>query len=223
MRKNAFFIICAMVALLASSCAKPAGTEPAEETTGFKPVASVKEIMDNIVDPNADELWESVSTTIDINGITERYPRTDEEWKAVRNNAIALVEAPNLLMMPRPVAGKGDKSQNPEIELEPEQIEKLIDADRATFRKLALDLQDKAIIALKAIDSKDKDALSDIGGPIDEACENCHLKYWYPNEAKNRLTPQQAPTPIDAATEKKPESSPSAPQTNTAKPKEEKK
>ena len=34
--------------------------------------------------------------------------------------------------------------------------------------------------ALAAIDKKDADALSDAGETIDEACEQCHLKYWYP-------------------------------------------
>ena len=29
-------------------------------------------------------------------------------------------------------------------------------------------------------DKKDADALQDAGETIDEACEQCHLKYWYP-------------------------------------------
>jgi hypothetical protein len=36
------------------------------------------------------------------------------------------------------------------------------------------------VAALKAIDEKNASALSDVGGAIDEACENCHTKYWYP-------------------------------------------
>jgi hypothetical protein len=197
--------------MLATSCAPSQGvTAPPEPTSaaGLKPVATIKEIMDNIVDPNADELWDSVATTIDITGVHERYPRTDEEWKKVRNNALALIEAPNLLMMtPRQVAGPGDRSQNPGIELQPEEIQKLIDDDRATFNKLALDLQTIAIEALKAIDAKDKDRLSDVGGPIDHACEQCHLKYWYPNETQTRtappLTPEPSHPPVGVSTEKK--------------------
>ncbi len=36
--------------------------------------------------------------------------------------------------------------------------------------------------ALKAIDAKNAAQLSEIGGVIDEACEQCHTTYWYPNQ-----------------------------------------
>ena len=34
---------------------------------------------------------------------------------------------------------------------------------------------------LAAIDARDAAALTKAGGHLDEACEQCHLKYWYPN------------------------------------------
>jgi len=34
---------------------------------------------------------------------------------------------------------------------------------------------------LKAVDSKDADALVEAGGAIYEACEQCHKRFWYPN------------------------------------------
>ena len=34
--------------------------------------------------------------------------------------------------------------------------------------------------SLKAIESKNADDLLNAGQAIDTACENCHLKYWYP-------------------------------------------
>jgi len=45
--------------------------------------------------------------------------------------------------------------------------------------------------ALKAVEAKDKDKLLDVGNGIDEACEKCHLQYWYPNENKPQSTPSQ--------------------------------
>jgi hypothetical protein len=36
---------------------------------------------------------------------------------------------------------------------------------------------------LDAIDAKDPQRLFDVGGEIDEACEACHLVYWYPPSA----------------------------------------
>ena len=44
--------------------------------------------------------------------------------------------------------------------------------------------------SLKAIEKKDAEGLLNTGDGIDKACENCHLKYWYPNEAKNQAQTQ---------------------------------
>src|SRR4029078_3650620 len=108
--------------------APPAGPQPEFRTT-----TTIKDIMDSIVDPSADELWESVATTVDATGVHDKYPQTDEEWKAVRRDAIRLLEGSNLLLIPgRHVAKPGEKSENPGIELEPEQMEALINQDRAT-------------------------------------------------------------------------------------------
>jgi hypothetical protein len=155
----------------------------------FKPVATIKDIMDAMVDPAADELWDSVSITIDINGTTERYPKTDEEWKKVRGHALTLIEAPNLLMMARSVAKPGEESENPEVELSPEAIQKAIDGDRESFRKMSFCLQETAIAALAAIDAKDKDKLLEVSGNIDHACERCHQTYWYPNDKGSPRAP----------------------------------
>ncbi len=48
-------------------------------------------------------------------------------------------------------------------------------------------LQDAGLKALAAIDAKNVDGLSDAGEAIDEACEQCHLKYWYPPDAADKL------------------------------------
>ena len=161
----------------ATTAATPASTSAAD----FRTTATIKDIMDSVVDPSADYIWDSVSTIVTRKGIDERRPRTDMEWKEVRRRAIALVEATNLLIMDgRKVAKPGEKSENPEVELGPDDIQSLIDADHASLVKFAHGLHDAGMKALAAIDKKDADALSDSGEAIDEACEQCHLKYWYP-------------------------------------------
>ena len=149
----------------------------------LRPTATIKDIMDSLVDPSADALWESVATIVTAAGTDERKPRTDEEWTTVRRHAVRLVEATNLLLMEgRRVAAATDKSQNPNIELEPGQIETLIAQDRTAWINFAHALHDAAMPALKAIDAKNAAGLLDAGEGIDTACENCHLKYWYPNQ-----------------------------------------
>ena len=165
--------------LLTSACARKA-PEPLLQSP-----ATIKDIMDSMVDPSADFIFDSVAQIADEHGITEKAPHTDEEWKEVRRRAIQLLEAPNLLVMRgRRAATPGDRSQNPKIELQPEEIQKLIDADHAAFSARALMLQDAASHALKAIDAKNAKGLFDAAGGLDKACENCHLHYWYPNDER---------------------------------------
>jgi hypothetical protein len=98
---------------------------------------------------------------------------------------MTMIEATNLLIMDgRKVAKPGEKSENPGIELSPEAIERVMADDRASLITLAHALHDAGMKALAAIDAKNADALSDAGEVIDTACENCHLKYWYPPDAE---------------------------------------
>lgn len=149
----------------------------------YTPTATIKDIMDSMVDPSADVVWESVATIVSAKGIEDRVPKTDEEWTNVRRGAIRVVEGANLLMMPgRRVARPGEKSEAPGVELEPEEIEVNINKDRATWNKLAKELHDASLGALQAIDAKNAEAVMDAGEKIDNACENCHATYWYPNQ-----------------------------------------
>src|ERR1700760_2806444 len=65
---------------------------------GNRPVrASIKEVMQSIVDPSADALWGAVGTVVDNeNGIQELRPKTPEEWANVRNAAVRILEGGNL-------------------------------------------------------------------------------------------------------------------------------
>jgi hypothetical protein len=95
---------------------------------------------------------------------------------------VTLVEATNLLLMEgRKVARPGEKAENPDVELGPEEIQTVIDGDRAAWVKFAHGLHDAGMVALKAIDEKNVQGLQDAGEGIDNACEQCHLKYWYPS------------------------------------------
>jgi len=181
------WILTSILVIAGSACTRTPAPPPAPERA-----ATIKEIMDSMVDPSGDFLFESVAEIANENGITHKAPRTDEEWEEVRHRALVLLEAPNLLIMEgRKVANPGDRSKNPAIELQPEQIQPLVDADRPSFVRRARRLQDAAAQALKAVDAKDKDALFQALNSIDKACENCHLHYWYPNDKRAQEAAKQ--------------------------------
>jgi hypothetical protein len=148
--------------------------------------------MEGEIDPSADALWDSVAYIATTSGIEDRKPRTDGEWKAVRTSAVTLIEATNLLSMPgRRVAADTQPSGHalagppPGLgELTHTEIQQRVDSTHEGFSQFAHRLQNAGLKALAAIDAKDPQGLMDAGGAIDEACEACHVTYWYPNQQR---------------------------------------
>jgi hypothetical protein len=167
---------------VAGGCSRSAARDPELATA-----ATIKELMDAMVDPSAEYLFDNIVEIVDEKGIIDKTPKTDDEWKEVRRRALMLFEAPNLLVAPgRKVSKPGEKAEYPEVELNPEQIQQVIDGDRDAFVRRARRLQDAAALALKAIDARDKRDLFAKLGDVDKACESCHLHYWYPNDKRAR-------------------------------------
>jgi hypothetical protein len=144
MRKNI-----AVIGLGASLFVSCGGAAPPP----FKPVADNKLLMQSVVDPSADLVWDAVKTIITRDKTEEIRPHTTEEWLAVRNAAVALTESGNLLMM-APRAKDGDE-----------------------WMKRSQELINTGEAAIRAADSKDADRLFTVGGDIYEACSNCHRQY----------------------------------------------
>jgi hypothetical protein len=193
MQRLGIVLTIGVLLIAVSSCTAQQPTPPPQAPQpDLQTTATVKDIMDALVDPGSDVLWDAVETTVSAKGIEEKAPHTDEEWKNVRNHAIMLLEATNLLQMPgRHVAKPGEKAEDPKVELSPEQIENLINKDRTSWINHLHKLHDATMEAFKAIEAKDTMGLLDAGNGIDNACENCHLQYWYPNEKKPESLPSE--------------------------------
>jgi len=114
---------------------------------------NLKQLMEWVIDPNADVVWDSVKFISNANGNTEIYPRTDAQWESVRNSAASLIEAGNLLM----VVGRSK--------------------DDKQWIEYASRLSQTAEVALKASLEQNKENLFDAGGNIYNSCKACHDKY----------------------------------------------
>ena len=192
-------VVCGALAAVSCQTKQPEPAAPAVAQPPYTTTATVKDIMLHIVDPAGDMVWNSVQSVIDKGGLHETVPKTDEDWFNVRTGVIQLMEGANLLMVPgRHVARPGEKSETPGVELEPSEMEELINKDRATWNSHAMDLHNIGAKVLPIIDAKDAQKLFDIGEDIDRACENCHRQYWYPNE-KIPDFPSAAPTSAPAS------------------------
>jgi hypothetical protein len=170
----------------AEGAAAPAAALPAGDTR------TIKDLMDAQIDPSGDFLFESVQDIADDKGVRRKEPRTEAEWAAVRQHLQVLIDAPELLIMEgRKAAGPDDRSANPAVENEPEEIDRLIAAERPEFVRRARALQDAARVGMKAVDAKDVPALSSALLGIDKACESCHLHFWYPKDQRAQLAAKE--------------------------------
>src|SRR5215203_3486342 len=152
MRTRTRWAVLSALLCMAGGCSRSVAPGPELETA-----ATIKELMDAMVDPSAEYLFDNIVEIVDEKGIIDKTPKTDDEWKEARRRALMLFEAPNLLVAPgRKVARPGDKAEYPEVELGPEQIQQMIDDDRDGFVRRARRLQGAAALALKAIDARDK-------------------------------------------------------------------
>jgi hypothetical protein len=202
-----------LLAALAAGCTREAPPvaaappPPPPAASFLKPVASVLDLMEGQVEPSSKFIWDAVSTENTAKGPVDHQPKTDADWKAVRLNALQLAEAANLLVMEgRRVAHEGQtlRDKPGPTDYLPERAQQEIDANRATFVAFARALQDTAMAAAASADKRSVDALLDAGGAIDEACEQCHKRFWYPEAPAGdpeppRATPQTGQSKAPAA------------------------
>jgi hypothetical protein len=153
---------------------------------------SIRTIMAAQVDPSGDFLFESVADVADEHGVTHKAPHTAQEWEAVRHHLQVLVDAQPLLIVPgRRAAEPGDRSANPTVENEPEQVQRLLDSEHPDFVRRAERLSEAATLGLGAVAAHDSKALFAAITAIDKACESCHLHYWYPNDERAHMAARE--------------------------------
>ena len=155
----------------------------ADGDVGYSAEISVAEIMESMVMPAAQQLWDAVGVDVTAQGEIEKKPETDEQWAQLRAAAVTLAEASNALLVPgRHAAPAGAPAEDSDAELSPAKIEALLAAQRPAWAAHAQVLRVTAMQALAAVDARDIERITEVGGAIDEACEGCHLQFWYPEQ-----------------------------------------
>jgi hypothetical protein len=178
----------------APKAAAPSTPVPPPLETSLSPTLTVKELMEHIIDPTADWVFDAAVVDVSAKGIVETKPLSDDDWLKVERGGLLLAESTNLLKMPRRMAPPSDENKphkGGEPELPPEQIQAKVEQDRALWNKYADGLRDAALSSVKIARARDVEALFNVGSDIDKACENCHLEYWYPGDRKAVLEDQQ--------------------------------
>lgn len=187
-RTTLLIMVCA--ALLAACGGPPVAEAPGSGATpalwgDMKPVVSVKELMRDMLDPIADNVFNAVGTVVTDKGTVDTIPTTDEDWAKIQIGAVTLAEGAYLLKVPRPFAPPGDLNNstgpNP-VELSPDQILAKVKKDPVEWNARIEALRNVALEVMDIVKKKDASQLWDAAEDLDTACESCHRSYWYPGE-----------------------------------------
>ncbi len=133
--------------------ARPSGDAAPVDAPVLTPVASVKQIMGSIVSPGANAVYNAVGSSVTAAGLVNVAPKNDEEWAALGNQAAALVESGNLLLI-------GDRA-----------------VDRGDWVTMTRAMMAAGAEVLKATETKNADAVLEAGANLNTSCDNCHQKY----------------------------------------------
>jgi hypothetical protein len=115
---------------------------------------TLKALMANVVDPQAQIFWHSSGSVSDAKGEHDLTPTTDEGWAATRSAAATVTEMGNLLMTPLYAKGKGED-----------------------WIQLAQALVQTGMKAEKAAADHNSEAVFETGGTLYEVCSACHQAY----------------------------------------------
>jgi hypothetical protein len=182
-------------AVVTSSCSAPkqaAAPPPAPSATvsqqlwgEMKPIVSVKELMRDMIDPASDYVFDAIGGVDNKKGSLETAPKTEADWDKIRVGGVMLAEGAYLLKVPRPFAPPGDENNStgpdPE-ELSPAQIKAKLEHDPVLWNAKIEALRNVGLQVLDIVKRKDTKELWDAADNLDQACEACHLEYWYPGE-----------------------------------------
>jgi len=181
------FALGALLPACSSSSKATPPQMPAPQLWGdLKPIVSVKELMRDMIDPASDYVFDAIGTVDSMDGTVQIQPRTQADWDRLRVGGVMLAEGIYLLKIPRPFAPPGDENNStgpdPE-ELSPAQIKAKLEADPVLWNAKIEALRNVGLEVLDIVKRKDVKELWDAAENLDEACESCHIAYWYPGDA----------------------------------------
>ena len=140
--------------------------------------------MKNIVAVQTQVIWDVGNQAQDDQGNPDASKLAAGDWSKivdaagkVRQVAQTLAQSAHVI-----VAAPGEKieGEGNADALGAKQVQAAIDAQPAEFRARSQALavsMDQIIAAAKAKDAK---KLFDVSGALDQVCEDCHMKFWYP-------------------------------------------
>lgn len=168
--------------LLAGCGNPPAPAAPAAPAVPSpQPYATLAQMMRGIPFPASNIIFDTQTEdpgaqkkpTEGARGATASFSSVYGGWQAVENNALAIAETANLLLVPGRMCENGRPAP----------------LDREDYRKFAAGLAEAGKAAYKAAQSKNLDAMVEVSGTVSDACAACHEVYRDKDDLKDRCIP----------------------------------
>jgi len=164
--KRLLGIIPALFLLAACGPQEAPGTKSSD--LPFKPTGDALHLMEWVLEPAADHIWDSAGEIITAEGVRDLRPTTEEGWLAVQHSAAVVAESGNLLLMPGIARDSGD------------------------WQEISLAIVDAGLRAKAAAEAQDADALFEAGGHLYRVCVSCHAIYIQGEAKPDILGPERS-------------------------------
>jgi cytochrome c556 len=144
------------------------------------------DLMKNVVAPQTQVIWDVGNRAQDDQGNPDGSRLTADDWSKLIDAAGKVQQVARTLAHSEHVLAAA-----PGVEIDGEgnpdapgarQVQAAMDANPKEFQALSQALatsMDQVVAAAKA---KDAAKLFDVCGALDQVCENCHVKFWYPEQ-----------------------------------------
>ena len=175
------FMAASILAVSCSGQAPPPDTPVPVSSSVARPYSSLAQMMRGIPFPSSNIIFDTQTVDPGVarkadegsTGATAAFASVYGGWQAVENNALAMAETANLIVIPGRLCENG----------------RPVPLEREDFRKFAVNLADAGMAAYKAAQSRNLDAMVDVSGTVSDACAACHEIYRDKDDPKDRCIP----------------------------------
>ena len=174
-----------MMHLLALPAIAGLGALAACQTTPSDPSASVVNTRDAMVDginPAAITIWDITNAAMDDTGEFNFAQVDNAGWARLGNAAQLMERYSNAMASAEQLQAGGPQLADGEIPpgvATREEIQDMIDSDTAGYRAMSQVMAGQAAALAAAAQAQDGQAVGELVGRMDAACQTCHVRYWY--------------------------------------------
>jgi hypothetical protein len=156
--------------------------------SGDVSISTLHEAMQQVIAPQAQIVWNVGNAAFDDDGRLDGRKVTDAGWKEVASAAHKLKDAAQQLAQAEGivVAAPGERLQDegyPQA-ANAQAVQEYIDANPRSFRRRANALRAAAGELVQASAEHNAGIFSRVSNGLDEICEDCHERFWYPEPKK---------------------------------------